>query len=288
LIKPYVVGENEDDGSFSASLTNPTNYQTTLSNEDLIDAGYLYDTITGSLETEDLAWDTSTSWRLQPATIIEPGYTGVNAKTINYIGNIEDVDRSLELADANSNGGHYIKLQFWLLSQAETEQVIELSNVSISASNEEGSNPADLNEVVNATRLAVWLDDTVYGTINGDTPVEGDVYVFGMDIDYDYEFLSNIAGYATESVTDSGLINPLAPFNQLSDLDNNPVGSLPANHFNGAVSTQDIFVIEPEVPTLATVLIYIEGWDSDADNNIVKAKFNVGFVFRYGTLDDDE
>ncbi|MFO7968922.1 MAG: hypothetical protein R6U15_02280, partial [Candidatus Izemoplasmatales bacterium] len=125
LIKPYVVGENEDDGSFGSSLTNPANYQTTLSNEDLIDAGYLYDTITGSLETEDLAWDTSTSWRLQPATIIEPGYTGVDAKTINYIGNIDDVDKSLELADANSNGGHYIKLQFWLLSQAETEQVID-------------------------------------------------------------------------------------------------------------------------------------------------------------------
>ncbi|MFW5888997.1 MAG: hypothetical protein ACOCUD_01315 [Bacillota bacterium] len=283
LIKIYQEGEETDSG---ASLINATNYRTTITEEDLIDAGYLYDNITGSLETEDLAYDTP--WRLQPTTIIEPGYASVDAKTIHYIDDITNENRVLTDATPNDNGGHYIELKFWLLSQAETEQVIELNNVSITADNG-GDNAADLNEVVNATRLAVWLDDTDYSTSYGGSDLEGDAFVYGLDIDYDYVFLPNIAGYST---TDSTLTDTDVYFNQLSDLDEgaaplgNPVSSLPANHFDGAVSTQDLFTVQPGVPTLATVLIYIEGWDVDADNNIVKAQFSVSFQFRYGTVDE--
>ncbi|MFO7968923.1 MAG: hypothetical protein R6U15_02285 [Candidatus Izemoplasmatales bacterium] len=301
LVKPNVIIDSqvdETDGSYGASLTNPANYYTTLSNDHLIDAGYLYENRSGTFdpldpEGDDFAYDTP--WRLQPATIIESGYTGVDAKNLNYINNIDNEDRLLVEATPNSNGGHYIQLQFWLLSQAETVQYIELDNISITAENG-GSNPGDLNEVVNATRLSVWLDDTAYAESEGDTGytgVNGEAFVYGLDIDYDYEFLPSIAGYSNDPVTDLGLIDPAAPFNQLSDLDNNPVATLPANHFSGAagptnetvVSTQDLFEIQPGVPTLATVLIYIEGWDEEADNNIVKAQFSVGFTFTYGTQD---
>ena len=285
LIKVYEEGEDTESGP---SLINAANYQTTITNEDLIDAGYLYDNITGSIEGEDLLYDTP--WRLQPASIIEPGYdSGVDAKTINKIEDITDENRVLDLASPNSNAGHYIELKFWLLSQAEGVQYIELSDVSITANNT-GDNAADLNEVVNATRLSVWLDDSLYGGTYGDTgytPVNGEAFVYGLDIDYDYAFLPNIAGYST---TQSSLTETGTYFNQLSDLDvgsgvGNPVGTIPANHFNGAVSTQDLFTIQAGVPTLATVLIYIEGWDLQADNNIVKAQFSVGFVFKYGTQD---
>ncbi|MFW5888998.1 MAG: hypothetical protein ACOCUD_01320 [Bacillota bacterium] len=282
LIKVYEDGEDTGAGS---SLINAANYQTTITNDDLIAAGYLYDDITYTVEGDLDTYETP--WKLQPASIIEPGYTGVDAKTINWISSIEQPDRNLVAATPNSNSGHYIELKFWLLSQAESVQVIELSDVLISASNE-GDNEADLNEVVNATRLSVWLDDTPYGATYAESPVEGEAFVYGLDLDYDYAFLPSIAGHST---TDSILTAEDTPFNQLSDLDiettvvGNPVSTLPANHFDGAVSTTDIFEIEPGVPTLATVLIYIEGWDLDADNNIVKAKFNVGFVFRYGTED---
>ena len=42
LVKPYVIGSDEGEASQYSSLTNPANYYTTLSNDHLINAGYLY------------------------------------------------------------------------------------------------------------------------------------------------------------------------------------------------------------------------------------------------------
>ncbi|MFP4478764.1 MAG: hypothetical protein ACLFPM_04980 [Candidatus Izemoplasmatales bacterium] len=50
-------------------------------------------------------------------------------------------------------------------------------------------------------------------------------------------------------------------------------------------NTTDIYDIVPGVPTLVTVRIYIEGFDSQATNAVVNATFDLTLGFSFGTND---
>lgn len=256
-------------------LATSSNYYTTITNQELYNAGYLADTFTGSYATLDLAPDTGL-WRLQPSTVIDPEYAGFNSKDLASIdvGNRSLTNLSVEGTDFNSSNGHYIQLNFWLFSQSENAETVELSNFDVTTS-ETGAKAA----VINSVRMSVWLDDSIApgASAIGSSTTEGDSFVFGLDNDYGYVF--------------TGIDYTITDQNSLQDVADNgtwtgtPSASL-ATDASAAVNTSTtgvtLFTIQPSVPTYVTVIIYIEGWDAQADNDITESSFNISFGFTYG------
>ena len=177
------VADYDDDSAYVSDPLNPIYWSTGITFQDLLDAGYL-----GTTELP---------WRLKPATIIEPGYATYDAKTLSYMSNVSSPDRVLttilpagEGTDFNSNGGFYIQLNLYLLSQSDDDQYIELDagNTSITASNAY----TPLNAVANSTRLSMWLGTNA-------------ALVFGNDVDYAYDFTGTVAEMNTSPDDNSTL-----------------------------------------------------------------------------------
>jgi hypothetical protein len=241
-------------------LSDVSTYKTTLTNTDLTDEGYLL------------------SWGLKPVTVIEDGYASYDATTLSYIGDLENQDRELLAATRNSATGHYIELQFYLFSQSADPQAVEMAGMNIAAVTGE-NNTTGQNNVENAVRLSVFSGEA--------TGTPGTPLIFGNDTEYDYAFTSGNAGFL-----DSGTASTLtAPdyFNSLSDL-NTAVPNLSTSvtdltSYVDADDNTDLLVIQPNTPTLVSVLIYVEGWDLQADNDIVEAVFSINFGFEFGDQD---
>jgi hypothetical protein len=197
--------------------------------------------------------DVNTPWRLQPSTVLQP----LTAR-MSYLPSV--LNRTYAAATPNDYNGQYIHLEFWLLSQSEDDKIIQLSDFAIDAIGI-GNNTTEQEFVENAVRLAVWLDDTTHG---GATPTgEGTMYLFGNDADYGFTFTSEMEGYD---------------------------GTVPANNtapdqtgftVNTSTALSDLYTVKFNIPTLINVLIYIEGWDTQASNDIILATFQVAFGFKY-------
>ncbi|MGE4571520.1 MAG: hypothetical protein AB7E09_02125 [Candidatus Izemoplasmatales bacterium] len=252
-VRPY------DTGAFTTpgDIDDVNTYQTSITNTNLTDNGY------------DLTWG------LQPSTIIDNGYTSFDATTLSYIANLDDQDRTLTSATRNSSTGHYIELQFYLFSQSDEAQVIEMAGMNISAVTAE-NNATGQNNVEDAVRLSAFS-----GEASG---THGTPLVFGNDTDYDYAFTANNAGYLS-SGTASTLTAP-DYFNSISDLNTAITGLLTSvidltNYVDGD-DNANLLTIQPNTATLVSVLIYIEGWDLQAANDIIEAQFNISFGFEFG------
>ena len=263
-------------------LTDVSKYKTTLTVQDLYQKGYLAESFTGTYGT----FEPVDPWRLQPSTIINPGYTVVNGTTLSVISNIDDVDRTLTAATPNNDlAGDYIEIQLYLYNQSLETQYIEMTDISIDATVAGENLLVGQADVANAVRISVFEGE------KSGTP--GTAYIFGNDIDYTYEFLPNIAGHST---VNSALFTADFTFNQLSDLTtNNPVGTLPSTHFDlgsydegteiAPNNMQDILIMSAESSALVTVYIYVEGWDAEASNSIINSYFNITFGFKFGQQD---
>jgi hypothetical protein len=162
---------------------------------------------------------------------------------MSYLPNINN--RTYAAATANDYNGQYIHLEFWILSQSEDAKVIQLNDFAIDAVGI-GDNTTEQEFVENAVRLAVWLDDSDHG--GGTATGEGTMYLFGND---DTVPANNIAPDQTGFTV------------------------------NTTTSSTDLYTVNFNVPTLVNVLIYIEGWDSQASNDIILATFQVSFGFKY-------
>jgi hypothetical protein len=273
--------------SFESDPLNLTYWTTGLDQDMLADAGYLYETISGSIDTLDLAY--SDPWRLKPATVIQDGYTAYNAKTLSYLDSLTDVDRSLtEITELevpalyNDYTGYYIKLELYLLSQAEEARVIEIDPLvtSIYAENDD----SNLDIVANATRISIWLDDNV---LSNPTPqTEGSAFIFGNDTDYGYTFTGEGEVNSGSSLGTGGVFNSLSDLISTEAFLTDSVIDIDATYTTGQdiEHTADLFTIQPFTPTLVSVLIYIEGWDAQTTNAIVNALFNISFGFKFGEV----
>lgn len=252
LIKPRLY---PNDTEVYDDLIDVVNYDTTISFDEMVTAGYFYD---------DPGANTI-PWRLKPATILNgDAVTDDPQDGFFYINNIDSVRESTsgspvapiyDNANDNSNTGFYVTLQFWMLSQADEDKDIVLNSFSIGSTT--GNSTAQAN-IQNATRLALWGDDTEHSVEAGVTPVVGNSFIFGRDIDY---------GYAIERSDESFETAPT------------PVGAPAVNTTAAAAGT--IYTLQPNTPTLITVVIYIEGWDQHASNDIILANFDIEFSFAY-------
>lgn len=256
LIMPVDSGVtyDEDGDGASTDLLTAGNYLTSVSTQDLLDAGYI------------ISGPTETVWRLDPVTFINSTYDGFDGAALN---SLDGTNGTISSATANANTGQYIQLQFYLLLQGEdgTTEPIELSTLSIGTS-ETGTEA----EVVNAFRMSVWSTDDPL-----DTAVDNSATVFGNGLgDYDYTFAGtvyegNLAADDLAGLEDAGYTP--------TDTD------LPTDAENAVLTdtTTNLFTITANDPVLVTVNLWIEGWDSYADNDISLATFNLTFGFTVGS-----
>lgn len=257
------IADGTENTQTLAWMQDASNYKTYISLADIQAANYLIGT------------DPSSAWRLQPSTVLTETVAANYGKTLAYLPNIgetiaQDGERTYGAASANSYTGQYIHLQFWLLSQSEEDQVIQLSDFDI---NVDGltTNTTEQNAIANAVRLSIWLDDTEYYDDVNDPDTGGTnntAFLFGNDDLYDFEFLTGQTGFDGLNAS-----NNVAP----TTTANFPVNT-PADI---ATLNPDLFTVTFNTPTKINVLIYIEGWDGHATNDIILAAFNVSFGFKY-------
>ena len=256
------------DGSGStADLLTASNYKTFLEVSDLYSAGY------------QIGSSATTPWRVSPATVVATDYSGYDLKTINYMDEFDT--RSLAAATSNSADGQYLELKFWVLLQGDEGTSVPLELIDSSSISSNANNSTNQAEVEDALRMVVWADDSEFATSGG---AEGSAFIFGNDMDYNYTFTGDFAATNTNLNTLGGME---ATAGDLDDLTTLVLGT---DHFDldtytGAVNPKDIFTIQANTPTLLTVLIFVEGWDAQATNNISLAEFDISFGFQIGTLD---
>lgn len=228
-------------------LQNAENYSTYIDIDELVAAGYLYDDPVTRLVPH----------RLQPSTVLGDHEGGA---VLQYLPNI--TNRNYAPAMVNDNNGQYIMLQFWLLSQSEDPQEIQLSSFVIDALAGGLGNTGSQQQVMNAVRIGVVLDDAMWGGTGA--AGRGELFLFGNDPDYDFEFFEGDTGY---SATPADNIRP-------TNYEDFTV-------YSTASAAGDLYTVNFNIPTLVTVYIFIEGWDADASNEIILAAFNVSFGFKY-------
>jgi hypothetical protein len=255
-IMPYVDGYGyTNDVQETSGVLLASNYDTSISVAELNTAGY---------DVEN--------YLLQPATVIDPGYTAFSGASGRTLSIIDLADRDLTLTtDKNATDGVYIELKFWLFYQGENAETVELNTLDITPS---AGNNAAQDDVVNAIRLSIWEGEA--GAVSGpQTP--SDAVIFGLDNDYGYNF----SGTANE---DAVVGNELQPTATIQGGDANLAAD--ASAATNTALTTDIFEIDPGVATLVTVLIYLEGWDAETTNDISLADFTIEFGFKLGTSGD--
>lgn len=277
----YAATGNGNAGAEIDLLTG-TNYMTTLNDTDLVDAGY------------EVGSASANPWRVSPSSIINVGYGDYSAKSLSIIDSNDFDNRTLVAAQENATDGDYIKLEFYMLLQGETTDTSVIELITTSAINTAAGNTSNQDVISEAVRLSVWFDDTEYYNqlVGSGTGTTGDALVFGNDIDYDYEFIDDFAtGRDTLALTDTdingsgsetltAITGETAPFDGVLnhyDLGTNSTATNPA----------DIFTLTHGVPTLVTVLIYVEGWDADANDNVSLAEFLITFGFQVGEVGEN-
>lgn len=265
--------------------------------DNLFDAQQYKTTLT---TTDILAYYAYTTWRLEPVTVVQPGYAAINGKLMSILNRTVPANNNLRPlsaitgTDVNSATGKVIELNFYLLSQEATlSRAIVLQDLSITS-----SAPGVAAEVVDAVRLSVWRAGTVtdMGTQALIADEASTALVFGLTVDYDYEFTdANPAYYFGGTVYTSTTLNG---FDQISDLTlgfdgessapatttwnsqfYQAVGG-PANASEAVKADADtILTLAPMIPALVTVRIFVEGWAANTTNNIIASNFNISYKF---------
>jgi hypothetical protein len=216
------------------NLFDATQYKTTLTTADILNY-YFFDgraTAGGSAVPAD-------AWRLEPVTVVNATYTGVNGKEMSTLASGSNVTRTLSATvagDINSKTGKFIEISFYLFSQGETPRAIVLQDLNITT-----TMTGVAAQVVDAVRVSVWRAgyQQVFVPAQGETPAIPEAfvsqtnqpsYVFGFTKDYGFQFTSANPTYYhanpsyTEVFDNTDPDNPvltgytLAGFNQISDL----------------------------------------------------------------------
>jgi hypothetical protein len=229
-----------------ANLIDAAYYENSIDFDYLVTKGYFYDETAPDSGILDLA----KPWRLQPSTVLGGGSSATTI-ALTYINNINAVMAGTEAiptysaATPDSSTGHYVTIELYLLSQSSEAQNVALTNLVISSSD---GNTGAQTAISNAVQVAFTFAD---GATTSQT------FVYGNAPDYD-EFIPVVGQTAIGAPTATAPTVATA-------IDDGPTGTL--------------YTLQPNTPTLVTVVIFIEGWDQDASNDIIRAFFDISFGF---------
>lgn len=167
-------------------------------------------------------------------------------------------------SDDELNPGQYIEFSVWILSQVSNSNVA-IRNLQTTASN----SIIFKNVVANAVRMSIQNQ-------------ANNVFIFGHDKDYTYSYRSDQFGYdSTLNSTYNSILPTLAE--DLEDLHavyfitpGTPVPGVSASPVTAATT---VVSLTANVPQKLTIRIWVEGWDKDANNNIMSATLSVKFDF---------
>lgn len=162
--------------------------------------------------------------------------------------------------------GEYIQFNVWLLSQSAPAQVA-ISNLTLSATNE----LPEKDIVVNATRLSIDA-----GSANFESK-----RIFGLNKDYDFVFGVNDVGYDSGTPANNE-INSAVEASLISTYHAifHTTGTATAGESDvDRIDATRVFDLAANTPTKVTIRIWIEGWDAQANNNLIGAVFNIAFSF---------
>ena len=233
-------GYDIDDPQDAIFLNSPSNYSMTLSND------MIYSPL-GSLPGYD--------------------YRLIRFKPLTSINGIELFNRegtNVNVSSDPEGEGSYVEFSIWLLSQS-MNATIGLSNYLAVASNSISSKDA----VLNAFRLSIQ------------SPSSSQAPIFGYDKDYDFIFTTGMVGFSN---------NPLIP-NFLSESNKSirmlnhglyhagSVDFIEDVNVSNLESATPLFTLTKEVPLKVTIRLWVEGWDKDANNNLISSGLSVSFEF---------
>lgn len=218
-----------------------------------------------------------TPWRVSPASVVSNGYAAYDAKNLTYLSDFDN--RTLTSATKNSADGQYLELRFWVLLQGDNGDTAALELIDTSSISSNAGNSTNQADIADSLRMVVWADSTDFGAPGS----EGSAFVFGNDIDYTYQFTGDFAGTANNTLTE--LEANAGDLENLTNLNSVTTDHFELSAYTTAGNPTDLFTIEANVPTLLTVLIFVEGWDAEATNNISLAQFDISFGFQIGTTD---
>lgn len=235
-----ILMDNNYNTTTNAELLNtPSNYKTVLTNADITP---VYDFLGGKIYMKPL--------------------TSVDGLSIVH----RNGDSALYTPSLVSPG-EYIQFSVWLLSQSAPAQVA-ISNLILSATN-------DLPEkdiVINATRLSIDA-----GSANFEAK-----RIFGLNKDYGFVFGVNDVGYDPTPESTANAILPTVSSNLITVhhavFHTSGTATLGESDVDRIDATR-VFDLAANTPTKVTIRIWIEGWDSQANNNLIGAVFNIAFSF---------
>jgi len=173
-------------------------------------------------------------------------------------------DRSSSASsDPTALNPEYLEFSVWLYSQ-DKAMTVAVKDVSVTANNLSGLQ----NLVRNAVRLSVYTGDLAQ------------VAIYGRDKDYDFTFGVNDTGYDPITLSNNSILPAteatLSALEALSYVAASPIASESTDVLANA---DTILTLAVNTPEKVTIRIWIEGWDSDANNNILLAAFAIQFGF---------
>ncbi|MFA5006671.1 MAG: hypothetical protein WC509_04310 [Candidatus Izemoplasmatales bacterium] len=226
--------------------------------------------------------------------------------------------------DVNAAAGRIIEFKLWLLSQGTTAYDLYLSDLDILAGvnamdeQDDAINATRLSVTAGATSIIYGSDvDYAYDYLRGSvgyasyeiasTSIAADeaaadagsvaYYWFGAagtsdiidtsDDSVAYAFVDADPDYFTAGadeftfIAGRGLIAK-GQFNRILDFNAafSAAAGAPVDHTSEIISA-----FAGNTPTILTFRIYVDGWDLDADNNIIAANMTVSFALSIGTVD---
>lgn len=227
-------------GTHETLLMTPTNYKSILTNSDITS---VYD--------------------FMNAKIFLKPVTSTNGLSITR----RDGTTPATFAPNVTTPGEYIEFSVWLLSQSVSAE-IGVSNLTVSVPE------AQLEEkaiVINAARLS----------IDGGSASNGTKRIFGLNKDYGFAFDVDDVGYdgvtpANNAIVGSVATNLINNHHALFHTDGPTTASESVSLKLNATHVLDLVA---NTPTKVTIRIWIEGWDAQANNNLIGAVFNIAFSF---------
>lgn len=267
-----------------------TDNLTDLQNANTYSTNYTSDMI------EDQFLDFAT-WRLTPVTAVQfddnlLGFANpkLNPFNLSILSLVDPASRLHTVTtDKNAADANFIELKFWILSQASANKNLYLHNLVVN-SNLAANTITGQTDAANAVRLGVGVTSGAIGAID---PTVGFVYAnrpnSSLTLPYGFVFIEGMRGYnsstaalnALDQTLDTEIVKLHSIFSSGTAKANEravvAVGSPVVDYTNAGITSLTTLV--PNMPQLVTVRIYIEGWDSYANNTIIAAKFNISFSF---------
>lgn len=227
----------------NAILNNPSSYKSVLRNSDITP---VYDFTNGKITMKPL--------------------TSINGLAITHRdGNPASFAPKVETEDP---AGDYIQFSVWLLSQSAPAE-IAISDLTLSVPSNQLVEKAI---VMDSVRLSI---DALDANANAKR-------IYGLDKDYGFTFGVNDIGY---DATPESTANAIVPSIATNLIDAHHAVFHTTGTPEAGESTNDktlatrVFDLAANTPTKVTIRIWIEGWDAQANNNLIGAVFNIAFSF---------